>query len=398
MSLPGTMSWTPTDPGALLDSARQVYAGTFGGSAPKIAVSAPGRVNLIGEHTDYNQGFVLPMALPLVTVMVGSRTDDGVISIVTTSKEADEPRAVKFAAPREGSPLTPGEPRWINYVKGVIQHYRAGPVPGFNAVIASNVPLGGGLSSSASLEVATYTFLQQLCPDDGDLVSKALVCQKAEHTFAGMPCGIMDQFISVMGMEGHALLIDCRSLVAKLVPLSDPKLVVLITNSNVRHTLTGSEYPSRRRQCEEAAKILGKPSLREVSEASLEAAKERLDPEVYRRARHVIGEIVRTARGTECLKSGEYKEFGRLMVESHNSLRDDFEVSCPELDVLVATALEVDGVYGSRMTGGGFGGCTVTLMEAGAVERAMQHIKERYSGKPTFYITKPSAGAKVLPP
>ncbi|XP_069510854.1 galactokinase isoform X2 [Ambystoma mexicanum] len=334
-------------------------------------------------------------ALSLVTVMVGSRTDDGVISLITTSKEADEPRMVRFAAPREGSPLTPGKPRWLNYVKGVIQHYRAGPVPGFNAVISSDVPLGGGLSSSASLEVAAYTFLQQLCPDDGDQVSKAMACQKAEHTFAGMPCGIMDQFISVMGKEGHALLIDCRSLEAKLIPLSDPKLVVLITNSNVRHTLTGSEYPSRRRQCEEAAQLLGKPSLREVTNQSLEAAKAQMDQEMFRRASHVIGEIARTSRGAECLKSGEYKEFGKLMVESHNSLRDNFEVSCPELDALVTAALDVEGVYGSRMTGGGFGGCTVTLLEAGAVDRAMEHIKEQYSGTPTFYITQPSAGAAV---
>ncbi|XP_076209711.1 galactokinase [Aptenodytes patagonicus] len=383
-------------PAPLLAAARRAHGAAFGGEAV-LAAWAPGRVNLIGEHTDYNGGFVLPMALQLGMVLVGSPTQDGTISILTTSVEADEPHRVQFPAPRQGSPLSPGQPRWANYIKGVIQHYRGGPVPGFSAVIASDIPLGGGLSSSAALEVATYTFLQQLCPDDGDLVAKALACQKAEHTFAGMPCGIMDQFISVMGKEGHALLIDCRSLETVLVPLTDASLAVLITNSNVRHTLTGSEYPTRRRQCEEAAAALGKASLRDATMAELEAARSRLGEEVYRRARHIIGEIARTAQAAQTLQDRDYKTFGRLMVESHNSLRDDYEVSCPELDELVAAALEVDGVYGSRMTGGGFGGCTVTLLEAGAAERAQHHIQEKYSGTATFYLTKPSGGAKVLP-
>ncbi|XP_057237401.1 galactokinase [Malurus melanocephalus] len=388
----------PVDPGSspLLAAARRAHEAAFGGAAV-LAAWAPGRVNLIGEHTDYNGGFVLPMALHLGTVLVGSPTQDGTITIVTTSAQADEPRRVQFPAPRPGSPLSPGLPCWANYVKGAIQHYRGGPVPGFSAVIASDIPLGGGLSSSAALEVATYTFLQQLCPDDGDLVAKALACQKAEHTFAGMPCGIMDQFISVMGKEGHALLIDCRSLETVLVPLTDASLAVLITNSNVRHTLTGSEYPTRRRQCEEAAAALGKASLRDATLAELEGARGRLGDEVFRRARHVIGETARTAQAAQALQHRDYRMFGRLMVESHNSLRDDYEVSCPELDELVAAALEVDGVYGSRMTGGGFGGCTVTLLEAGAAERAQKHIQEKYSGTATFYLTKPSAGAKALP-
>ncbi|XP_053155118.1 galactokinase isoform X2 [Hemicordylus capensis] len=334
-------------------------------------------------------------ALQMWTVMVGSPRQDGIISIVTTVEVAEESQRVQFPVPVEGGALKPGEPRWANYVKGVIQHYRAGPLPGFNVVIASNVPLGGGLSSSASLEVATYTFLQQLCPDDEDPVAKALVCQKAEHTFAMMPCGIMDQFISVMGKEGHALLIDCRSLETCLVPLTDPNLVVLITNSNVRHTLTGSEYPTRRRQCEEAAKVLGKPSLREASMADLEASKSLMSGEVYKRARHAIGEIERTTRAAEALQSREYERFGQLMVESHNSLRDDYEVSCPELDELVSAALEVPGVYGSRMTGGGFGGCTVTLLESRVAEKVLAHIKDKYSKTATFYSTKPSDGAKV---
>lgn len=384
----------------LVAEARRVYELNFGGEAPEIAVCAPGRVNLIGEHTDYNQGFVLPMALPLVTVVVGSRTPGRSVTIVTAEKEVEGSRSVHFDLPKEGELLPPGKPSWANYVKGVVQHYRAPPappgVPGFRAVIATSVPLGGGLSSSASLEVAVYTFLQQLCPDDGDQVAKVVACQQAEHTHAGVPCGIMDQFVSVMGLEAHALLIDCRSLEATPVPVSDPSLVILITNSNVRHSLTGSEYPDRRRQCEEVAAILGKPSLRDATMKDLEGARARLEGVAYRRASHVIQEIQRTAQGAEALRKGAYREFGRLMVESHNSLRDLYQVSCAELDDLVCAALEVEGVFGSRMTGGGFGGCTVTLLQAGATEHTMQHIKERYSGSPTFYITTPSAGARVL--
>lgn len=379
----------------LVAGARRLYGQVFGEEGPQVAVCAPGRVNLIGEHTDYNQGFVLPMALPMVTVVVGRETSGQDVTVVTATEDADEPHRVDFSLPSDGSPLSPGEPSWANYVKGVIQHYRA-PVPGFRAVIASSVPLGGGLSSSASLEVAFYTFLQQLKPDDGDKISKAVACQQAEHTHAGVPCGIMDQFVSVLGREGHALLIDCRSLEATPVPLADPSLVILITNSNVKHSLTGSEYPTRRRQCEEAASILGKDSLRDATMKDLDEARGRLDDVTYRRARHVIEEIERTIQAAEALKRGGYKEFGRLMVESHNSLRDLYEVSCRELDELVSAAMEVEGVFGSRMTGGGFGGCTVTLLQAHAIDRTILHIQERYSGTPSFYVTTPSDGAQAL--
>uniref|UniRef100_V9KSJ0 Galactokinase-like protein n=1 Tax=Callorhinchus milii TaxID=7868 RepID=V9KSJ0_CALMI len=381
---------------ALAREAQRLFLRTFPGLEPCVAVAAPGRVNLIGEHTDYNRGLVLPMALPMVTVVVGCKSEDGVISLLTTAMEADEPRCLEFPVPSKVNPLNPGVPRWANYVKGIIQHYRARPLTGFKAVIASDVPLGGGLSSSASLEVAMYTFLQQICPDDGDLVAKAQTCQKAEHTFASVPCGIMDQFISVMGRKDHALLIDCRSLEVTPVPLTDPNLVVLITNSNVRHTLSGSEYSTRRSQCEAAAKALGKESLRCATMADLEALKASLDAEVYRRARYVITEIKRTTEAAEALKTGNYGQFGKLMVESHCSLRDDYDVSCQELDELVVAAMDGEGVFGSRMTGGGFGGCTVTLVETTAVEKTMQRIKDRYRGTATFYITKPSPGAYVM--
>uniref|UniRef100_A0A671PPC2 Galactokinase 1 n=1 Tax=Sinocyclocheilus anshuiensis TaxID=1608454 RepID=A0A671PPC2_9TELE len=365
----------------LVFEARRVYRETFDGDDANVALCAPGRVNLIGEHTDYNEGFVLPMALPMVTVIVGSKISGQKCCVVTQTEAADEPRVVHFDLPNELAPLLRGQPNWANYVKGVVQHYRARPIPGFRAVIANSVPLGGGLSSSASLEVAVYTFLQQLCPDDGDQVAKAVACQQAEHTHAAVPCGIMDQFVSVLGKEGHACVVTVRLTVNYTVKV----IVILINNSNVRQSLTGSEYPTRRKQCEEAATILGKKSLREATLQDLEAAKDRLDGVTYRRARHVIEEIERTAQAAEALKRGDYKEFGRLMVESHNSLRDNYEVSCPELDELVAAALEVDGVFRSRMTG-----------RAHAMERAVKHIQKKYHGSPTFFITTPSEGAHAL--
>uniref|UniRef100_G3U779 Galactokinase 1 n=1 Tax=Loxodonta africana TaxID=9785 RepID=G3U779_LOXAF len=357
----------------LLAEARRAFRAEFG-VEPQLAVSAPGRVNLIGEHTDYNQGLVLPMV----------RGWDG-----TPKPAARCPGHLSRARRRGAGKLIPSarDAGWAspNLLPGVCGRstwgrvwdwrFPTAPLPGFNVVVVSSVPLGGGLSSSASLEVATYTFLQQLCPDSGTIAARAQVCQQAEHSFAGVPCGIMDQLIALMGQKGHALLIDCRSLETTLVPLSDPRLAVLITNSNVHHALGSSEYPLRRRQCEEVAQALGKESLREVKLEELDAGKELVSKEGFRRARHVVGEIRRTAQAADALSRGDYRAFGRLMVESHQSLRDDFEVSCPELDQLVEAALSVPGVYGSRMTGGGFGGCTVTLLEAAAASRTMQHIQ-----------------------
>ncbi|XP_034248892.1 galactokinase-like [Thrips palmi] len=355
----------------------------------------PGRVNLIGEHTDYNDGFVLPMALPMVTVVLGRCNGSDVVTLCTNSPDADAPKRTQFAVPSLEKPLKPGTPKWANYVKGVVAHFPGG-CPGFDAVVVSSVPLGGGLSSSASLEVATYTFLEAITGRKCQKLSeKALVCQKAEHEFAGMPCGIMDQFISVMGKQGNALLIDCRSLESRLVPLDDPELVVLVTNSNIKHELSGSEYPTRRRQCQQAAEALGKKSLRDATVADLQTLQGRVPAVVLQRARHVVTEIRRTQEAAEALKARDYSRFGTLMVESHASLRTDYEVSCPELDQLVNAAVEVEGVLGSRMTGGGFGGCTVTFVYKNAVQKVMQNIKSKYKGNPMFYICTPSAGARI---
>ncbi|XP_069685126.1 galactokinase-like [Periplaneta americana] len=378
----------------LIAEAVDMFTKNFKGEIPNVAACAPGRVNLIGDHTDYNDGFVLPMALPLVTVIVGKKNGSDKCVVVSGAKEADSPIMVEFPVPSK-EPLKPGRPKWANYVKGVVQNFK-GTVVGFDAVILTNVPIGGGVSSSASLEVATYTFLEAITQDTSTTKKeKALLCQKAEHEFAGMPCGIMDQFISVMGKSGCALLIDCRSMKETAVPIKDPNIAVIITNSNVKRSLATSAYAERREQCEKAAKALGKSSLRDVTEDEVERLKP-VDEVLHKRARHVVTENKRTEDAAKALQEGNIAKFGTLMVESHNSLKQDYEVSCTELDDLVAAALEVDGVLGSRMTGGGFGGCTVTLAPKDLSDKVIAHMKKKYKGNPVFYVAEPSEGTRIL--
>jgi galactokinase len=270
-------------------------------------------------------------------------------------------------------------------------------------VIHSNLPLGGGLSSSAALEVATATLMEAITGHQLEPLQKALLCQKAEHDFAGVPCGIMDQCSAVMGRPGCLLLLDCRSRDVRPVPLADDDVRVLIVDSNVKHELGGTEYATRRRQCEQAARLLGVPSLRDSSPEQLERYRDRLGDILYRRARHVVTENVRTLQAADALQSGDWDAVGRLMVASHASLRDDYEVSCAELDLLVDQANRIGpagGVIGSRMTGGGFGGCTVSLVRAEALEAISQRISEEYlrqAGRPaSLFVTRPVDGARVL--
>ena len=300
---------------------------------PRWIVAAPGRVNIIGEHTDYNDGFVLPMAIELYTVIAADRSAQETNQIRLHSILGDKPAIVDLTKPLK--PLPRGT--WANYPVGVIAAFLArGLNPGgFDAMINSTVPFGGGLSSSAALEVATATLLEVITGKKLDLVDKALLCQKAEHEYAGMPCGIMDQFISIMGRQNQVLLLDCRSRKPELVPMSDPSVTVLIINTNVRHQLTGSEYPARRKQCETAAKILGVPSLRDATDDLLKHAKGRMDKDVYHRARHVVGEIERTKQAAEDIRASDWLAVGKLMYASHHSLRDDYEVSCKALDTVV---------------------------------------------------------------
>jgi len=378
-------------------AAADAFEQHFGGPPP-LAVAAPGRVNLIGEHTDYNDGFVLPIAIERQTVLVARPSGSATCRVATVS-DGDEATFDAYDA------LAPGEPSWANYVKGVVAMWRQRGLeaPGFEAMVHSTVPIGGGLSSSASLEVATATLLETMTGQILDLKDKALLCQKAEHEFPKVPCGIMDQFASVFGKPGAAMKLDCRSQQIEQVPFDDGDVTILIANSNVKHELTGGEYAQRRRQCEAAAEALGVAALRDAEMTALMKMKKTLDPTTFKRAYHVIGEIERTVRAAALLETGDWSGFGRLMYDSHTSLRDAFEVSCGELDALVAIAESIGpsgGVFGSRMTGGGFGGCTVTLVRRDKVDAVTRRLYTEYveatSIEPTLFATRPAAGARVV--
>jgi galactokinase len=302
-------------------------------------------------------------------------------------------------------PVKPAAPKWGNYPRGVVAGFlNRGINPGgLEVMLHSTVPLGSGLSSSAALEVCTATLIEAVTGKTIDPVEKALLAQKAEHDFAGVPCGIMDQFISALGKEGHLLLLDCRTRKTELVPMSDPSVALLIINTNVKHELSGGEYAERRGQCEEAAAKLGVKSLRDVTADQLEKGKGKLSEVVYRRARHVIGEIERTTHAAEGIRGSNWPAVGNLMYASHYSLKDDYEVSCDELDVVVAIAEYIGakgGVYGCRMTGGGFGGCCVALVKASAAEAIAKTIAAEYKKKTgidaSIFSSRPASGATIL--
>lgn len=333
----------------------------------------------------------------MVTVMAGKANNMQKYRVISASNAvALESRAEFDGCSRDR--MKSGEPKWGNYVKGCIANFPC-DVPTFDAVIVSNVPAGAGLSSSAALEVATYTFLEALSGRRTEnLQEKALACQRAEHKFAGVPCGIMDQFISVMGKEGCALLLDCKDLSAKQIPmLHTNDHVFLVTNSNAPHKLSSSAYCERRDRCYEAANRLNKKSLRDATIDDIKVLQSQdTSPVTVKRARHVVTEIKRTLDAALALEQGDLEKFGRLMNESHDSLKNDYEVSSEELDCLVAAAREVNGVLGSRLTGAGFGGCTVTLLRKDAVDATIHSIKSKYPGTASFYIAKPADGARPL--
>jgi len=359
----------------LLDRAQRYHQRHFG-VAPQYAAWAPGRVNLIGEHTDYNEGFVLPLAIDRWTVAVASTRAEG--EWVVRSEQLEE-AAVEFPLPPE-----PLRVRWANYVAGVVAWMakQGVAVPPLAVSICSNVPLGGGLSSSAALEVAIATLIEAAVDMEADPLQKARGCQWAEHEFAHTPCGLMDQLTAVFGRAGHALLIDCRTERLRPVPLALHRYRLVVFDSGVRHELGASEYPRRRAACGRAVDILARRyphiwALRDATVEVLEAERPRLGELCYRRARHVVTEIGRTAQAAAALVREDYQALGSLMFASHASLRDDYEVSCPELDLLVDVAAEA-GALGARMTGGGFGGCSVALVHAERVESVIERVSERF--------------------
>ncbi len=377
------------DIGSLRDRFQQRYS-----AYPSIIVRAPGRVNLIGEHTDYNDGFVFPVAIDRATCIAARSRTDQTVQVVSSDLNEEDAFSIDHIE-RSSRP-------WHNYVRGVVLALRVAghPLAGADLLIASDVPRGSGLSSSAALEVAVgYTFqlLNHLNIPGKEL---ALLAQSAENNFVGVQCGIMDQLIAVLGRADHALLIDCRDLSYHTIPLP-PSVAVMVCDSHIPRTLAASAYNQRRQECGTAVQLLQQwypdiRALRDVNEDQLTAHEDALPEPVRSRARHVVRENRRALQGAEALKRGDVAAFGQLMNESHASLRDDYQVSLPDIDLLVETAQHLAGCYGSRLTGAGFGGCTVSLVERDAVEpfsRDLLHTYRAATGRTaTIYVCRASDG------
>jgi galactokinase len=362
-------------------------------ATPRYIVRAPGRVNLIGEHTDYNDGFVLPMAIDRATWIALSPRNDGLVEAYSL----DFDQTVTFSLADFKNEQT----GWAEYVKGVawVLQEAGHRINGWTGVIAGDVPIAAGLSSSASIELATARAFAAISGVEWKPANMALLAQKAENQWVGMNCGIMDQMISAAGVAGTALLIDCRSLATENVPLP-PDTVVVVLDTATRRGLVDSAYNERRSQCESAARTFGIKALRDISLADFEHRAGELDDLTHRRARHVISENERTLAAAEAMKAGDAKTLGQLMNASHASLRDDFEVSSEALDVMVEKAQAHAACYGARMTGAGFGGCAVALVQADAADSFAGQVGRDYTKatnlQPNIYICAPAQGAEVV--
>jgi len=368
-----------------------VFRSRFG-SAPALLVRSPGRVNLIGEHTDYNEGFVLPMAIDRA-VWIALRARPG-REVVAVSLDFAEEKAFDLDA------LHHSEAGWLEYVKGTAWALgQAGHrLAGWEGVLTGDVPIGAGLSSSAALEMASARAFAAASGLAWDPVAMARLARRAENEWVGVGCGIMDPLIVGSGREGHAVLIDCRSLEMRPAPLP-PGTAVAVLDTSTRRELTGSAYNERRAQCEEAARRLGVKALRDVTPASLEARGGGLSDVVRRRARHIVTENARTLEAAAAMAAGDARRLGGLMSESHLSMRDDFEISTPALDAMVECAQAASGCHGARMTGGGFGGCVVALVDEAAAPAFLDAVGGRYRERtgltPSLYLCRPQAGTSV---
>jgi galactokinase len=369
------------------------------GLAPARTFRAPGRVNLIGEHTDYNEGFVMPVAIGFSTFVTISARTDRKLSLVSENFSAEAEFDLDDPAPAPSGD-------WTDYPRGVaITLESAGyRLTGATLLIRGEVPIGAGLSSSAAIEVATCAALLNNSGFSVEPAEMAKLCQRAENEFVGMRCGIMDQFVSSCGQAGKALMLDCRSLDYELLPLP-PGARLTICNTMVKHSLLGGEYNTRRAECEAGVRHFAQSlpnvrSLRDVTQSDLKRYGDDLSEVIFRRCRHVITENARVIEAAKALKRDDLASFGRLMNESHRSLRDDFEVSCKELDVMVELAQQVPGVYGARMTGGGFGGCTVNLVDVENVEEFKRVVAQGYSEAtglvPDIYVSSAAEGAEEV--
>ncbi|MGA8274148.1 MAG: galactokinase [Candidatus Sulfotelmatobacter sp.] len=360
--------------------------------------SAPGRVNLIGEHTDYNEGFVMPSAIGFRTRVAISRRQEPKLHI----QSEEFPQSFEFDANNLPQKATGA---WCDYVLGIaVALQREGHrSPGANLMVQSDIPVGAGLSSSAAIEVASALALLSLNGSSLPLADIAKLCQHSENTFIGARVGIMDQFVSCLGKAGHALLLDCRSLEFELISIPN-KVRLVICNTMVKHQHAGGEYNRRREECEQGVKLLAKwypeiRALRDLSMDELAAHAQDIPAIIYKRCRHVVKENERVLAGARCLRQGDLKGFGDIMRQSHRSLRDLYEVSCRELDIMVEVAEGLPGYYGGRMTGGGFGGCTINLVTESEAEAFAEQVSTRYqkaSGiEPAVYICSADDGARI---
>jgi len=366
------------------------------GMKPGASAWAPGRVNIIGEHTDYNGGYVLPMAIGKKIFAAAAATEGDTVTLRSGNLKGEvifNLKAIKSSGD------------WGDYPKGIVAKLleRDFPIRGFNAYFLSDLPIGAGVSSSAAMEVVVCYLLQKLFgflipPEDS-----ARLCQQAEHEFAGTQCGIMDQFVSVLGLAGNALFLDCRSLEYKHVPFRLGDYMFVACDSRVKRGLVGSEYNQRRAECEQGVQILAKRfgnirELRDASLSQLEECSQDMPEKILRRCRHIVTENERVLACGEAMERGDIEKLGALMNLSHDSLRDDYEVSCPELDLLVKTAREVDGTLGSRLTGAGFGGSTITILHHSSIDRFQRVVAETYleafGNAPRFFECVPSNGAE----
>jgi galactokinase len=396
-----------TDTAYLVEEFRRSF-GHEPGRGPIFVARAPGRLNLIGEHTDYNDGYVLPMAIDRSIAVVCRRIEKPEVELVSLptntrggASEFPEKASFRLDALRKSKDMP-----WINYPQGVAwsMQEKGLPLRGLQGVITGDVPLGAGLSSSAAFEVATALAYSAAAALDVDKLQLALMCQRAENEFVGMRCGIMDQYVSLFAHENSALLIDCMTLEHEVVPLPQTGWSVLVCNTGVKHELVATEYNTRRAECEEALKIIsaaerGIRTWRDIRPEHLRKYADTLSNRQLRRGRHVVSENQRVLDSVAALKRGDLEEFGRLINASHESLRFDFEVSCAELDAMVDLARKQAGTLGARMVGGGFGGCTVNLVKPDLADRIRESVErgyEKLTGKrPATYLFKAARGAYV---
>ena len=364
-----------------------------------LIVRSPGRVNLIGEHTDYNYGFVLPAAIDMAVYFgISSRSDK-----LCTLFASDMNESYEFSLDK----LLYSDRVWPNYLIGIVDQLikRGYKLSGFNCVFGGNIPIGAGLSSSAAIEAGLAFALNHLFNLGIDKLELVKISQKAENEFVGVNCGIMDQYINLYGEDRKALRIDCRSLEHEYFPFDYKNISIVLFNSNVSHSLASSEYNQRRKECSIGVDIIKREvheveSLRDVSADLLKEFQNKIDPTIYRRCKYVIEENARLLKACDALKIHDLNTFGSLMYQTHEGLSNDYEVSCKELDYLVDLTLDIPKVYGSRMMGGGFGGCTINLIENEAIDEVSKYVTENYKNKfnlqANTYITKISGGTNII--